>query len=196
MGHPSLTSMTHSPASLVPFRASTINRDVRHALSEFVVPESAPGGASRQADGGAGRVCRARRRATRLCGHRWPMSWTESPVFQQVYGARGKSAGAPSPAGRRRGAGTAARRLRLRVPDRLESLGAGNGGGLDARWVREPRLVRVTGYGPLFDEGAYEADGHIRIDFGSDAPFLGRRSSSWTRLRPAMWRKMCANWWS
>ena len=28
------------------------------------------------------------------------------------------------------------------------------------------------GYGPLFDEGAYEQDGHIRIDFGSDAPFL------------------------
>ena len=43
---------------------------------------------------------------------------------------------------------------------------------LDARWVREPRLVRVTGYGPLFDEGAYEQDGHIRVDFGSDAPFL------------------------
>jgi hypothetical protein len=41
-----------------------------------------------------------------------------------------------------------------------------------ARWVREPRLVRVTGYGPLFDEGAYEQDGHVRIDFGSDAPFL------------------------
>ena len=30
----------------------------------------------------------------------------------------------------------------------------------------------MTGYGPLFDEGAYEADGHIRIDFGPDAPFL------------------------
>ena len=40
------------------------------------------------------------------------------------------------------------------------------------RWARGPRLVRVTGYGPLFDEGAYEQDGHIRIDFGSDAPFL------------------------
>jgi hypothetical protein len=40
------------------------------------------------------------------------------------------------------------------------------------RWAREPRLVRVTGYGPLFDEGTYEQDGHIRIDFGSDAPFL------------------------
>jgi len=40
------------------------------------------------------------------------------------------------------------------------------------RWVRGPRLVRVTGYGPLFDEDAYEQDGHIRIDFGSDVPFL------------------------
>ncbi|MGB8028097.1 MAG: hypothetical protein WCF30_00395 [Terracidiphilus sp.] len=40
------------------------------------------------------------------------------------------------------------------------------------RWARGLRLVRVTGYGPLFDEGAYEQDGHIRIDFGSDAPFL------------------------
>ena len=45
-------------------------------------------------------------------------------------------------------------------------------GELDPRWVREPRLVRVTGYGPLFDEAAYEQDGHIRVDFGSDAPFL------------------------
>ncbi len=43
---------------------------------------------------------------------------------------------------------------------------------LETRWAREPRLVRVTGYGPLFDEGAYEQDGHIRIDFGSDAAFL------------------------
>ena len=40
------------------------------------------------------------------------------------------------------------------------------------RWARGPQLVRVTGYGPLFDEGAYEQDGHIRIDFGSDTPFL------------------------
>jgi hypothetical protein len=44
--------------------------------------------------------------------------------------------------------------------------------GLDPRWAREPRLVRVTGFGPLFEEGGYEQDGHIRIDFGSDAAFL------------------------
>ena len=43
---------------------------------------------------------------------------------------------------------------------------------LEPRWVREPRLARVTGFGPLFDEGAYEQEGHIKVDFGSDAPFL------------------------
>jgi hypothetical protein len=43
---------------------------------------------------------------------------------------------------------------------------------LEPRWARQPRLVRVTGYGPLFDEAAFEQEGHIRIDFGSDAPFL------------------------
>jgi hypothetical protein len=38
--------------------------------------------------------------------------------------------------------------------------------------MREPRLVRVTGFGPLFADGAYESDGHIRVDFGTDTPFL------------------------
>jgi hypothetical protein len=45
-------------------------------------------------------------------------------------------------------------------------------GGLEAQWVKTPRLVRVMGFGPLFDDGAYEQEGHIRIDFGSDTPFL------------------------
>jgi hypothetical protein len=40
------------------------------------------------------------------------------------------------------------------------------------RWVPTPRLVRVMGFGPLFDDGSYEQEGHIRIDFGSDTPFL------------------------
>jgi hypothetical protein len=51
----------------------------------------------------------------------------------------------------------------LSVPPETKVLG---------RWARGPRLVRVTGYGPLFDDGAYEQDGHIRIDFGTDSPFL------------------------
>jgi hypothetical protein len=43
---------------------------------------------------------------------------------------------------------------------------------IEPRWARGPRLVRVTAFGPLFDEGTYEQDGHIRIDFGDDEAFL------------------------
>ena len=133
----------------------------------------------------------------------WPVSWSESPVFQQIYG---RSAGAGGDGAVELGA-----EPRLAVEEALELLHddfayefqigwslweletGGNAGpstalraknapnssqddsalgGLDARWAREPRLVRVTGFGPLFEEGTYEADGHIRIDFGSDTPFL------------------------
>jgi hypothetical protein len=117
----------------------------------------------------------------------WPVSWSESPVFQRVYGHGARGA-----------------EPRQAVEEALELLhedyayefqigwslweiegGASSTGesaesadedgkapGLDARWVREPRLVRVTGFGPLFDEGTYEQDGHVKVDFGSDAPFL------------------------
>jgi hypothetical protein len=44
--------------------------------------------------------------------------------------------------------------------------------GLDTMWRHEPRVVRVVGFGPEFDEGAYETNGHIRVDFGLDTPFL------------------------
>lgn len=101
----------------------------------------------------------------------WPVSWGESPALQRVYG-HGERGVEPA----------------LAVADALELLHddyayefqigwhlweyEAAAAGLDARWVKQPRLVRVTGYGPLFDDGAYEQDGHIRIDFGSDAPFL------------------------
>ena len=128
----------------------------------------------------------------------WPINWTESPVFQQVYGRRVGAGGD--------GSAVLGAEPRFAVEEALEILhddyayefqigwslwelesspeNAGPSavlrsaqddksiGGLDARWARAPRLVRVTGFGPLFDEGAYEADGHIRIDFGSDTPFL------------------------
>ncbi|HEY1902965.1 MAG TPA: hypothetical protein VGG56_11060 [Terracidiphilus sp.] len=117
----------------------------------------------------------------------WPVSWSESPVLQNVYGRRSKSAdGSDAPGGP--GADP-----RVAVQEALELLhddyayefqigwslwelevasSPGSGSNLDARWAREPRLVRVTGYGPLFDDGAYEAEGHIRVDFGPDGPFL------------------------
>jgi hypothetical protein len=136
----------------------------------------------------------------------WPVSWSETPVLERVYGRR---------INLRQGGdakGELGAEPRVAVEEALELLHddyayefqigwslweleaeAGDAGplrqaqgrlstplrsaqdasaNLDARWVREPRLVRVTGYGSLFDEGAYEADGHIRVDFGSDIPFL------------------------
>jgi hypothetical protein len=114
----------------------------------------------------------------------WPVDWTEAPVFQQIYGYAERGADPKF---------TVEAALELLHEDyayefqigwslwEFEAGSAGQeargtssaqDGNLIGRWVREPRLVRVTGYGPLFDEGAYEQDGHIRIDFGSDAPFL------------------------
>ncbi len=100
----------------------------------------------------------------------WPVQWSEPPVFQRVWG-RGENGAEP-----RQGVDEA---LELLHDDYAYEFQIGwslwepeQGGGLDPRWVRKPRLVRVTGYGPLFEDGAYEQDGHIRVDFGTDAPFL------------------------
>jgi hypothetical protein len=135
----------------------------------------------------------------------WPVSWSESPVFQQVYGRR---AAGPTPAGNigaePRAAveeamelihedyayefqigwnlweletGPESTPLRSAQDDSgVETIRRGSdddgNAGLEPRWVRGTRLVRVIGFGPLFDEGAYEQEGHIRVDFGSDGPFL------------------------
>jgi hypothetical protein len=107
----------------------------------------------------------------------WPVSWSETPIFQQVYGRR--SGGGD--------AGGLGAEPRAAVEEALQQLHDDYAyefqigwslweletpPAMDARWVREPRLVRVTGYGPLFDEGIYETEGHIRVDFGSDGPLL------------------------
>lgn len=117
----------------------------------------------------------------------WPVNWHEAPVFQRVYG---RGAGADLGAGPTQAQGAPLQlgaEARIAVAEALELLHEDyayefqigwhlweleSGPGLDPRWIRVPRLVRVTGYGPLFDEGAYEQDGHIRIDFGNDTPFL------------------------
>jgi hypothetical protein len=43
---------------------------------------------------------------------------------------------------------------------------------LDTLWRLEPRTVRIIGFGPNFDAAAYEQNGHIRIDFGLDTPWV------------------------
>jgi hypothetical protein len=112
----------------------------------------------------------------------WPVNWSETPVFQRVYGRMVNVPGQDAlptegPGADPRQAVEEATELfhddyayEFQIGWSLWELETAPG--FDPRWARGPRLVRVTGYGPLFDEGAYEQDGHIRIDFGSDAPFL------------------------
>jgi hypothetical protein len=112
----------------------------------------------------------------------WPVNWSEAPVFQRVYGRMAAVPGqdpAPNeiPGAEPRQAVEEATEMfhddyayEFQIGWNLWELEAAPG--FDLRWVRGPRLVRVTGYGPLFDDGAYEQDGHIRLDFGTDAPFL------------------------
>jgi hypothetical protein len=101
----------------------------------------------------------------------YPISWTEAPAYQRIYDDDEMEAAAPEQA----------------VPAALELLHDDfayefeltwelwvpeQAGDLDPIWRKEPRVVRITGYGPEFDEGSYEQNGQIRIDFGVDTPFL------------------------
>ncbi len=45
-------------------------------------------------------------------------------------------------------------------------------GRLDTIWKRQPSTVRFLGLGPRFDDASFEQNGHIRIDFGLDTPWL------------------------
>jgi hypothetical protein len=113
--------------------------------------------------GGSARVCAATV---------YPISWNETPVWQRVYRNETDDEGS-SP----RAVIAAAMEIahedyawefemiwELWVPEQSP--------GLDTMWRHEPRVVRIVGFGPEFDDGAYETNGHVRVDFGLDTPFL------------------------
>jgi hypothetical protein len=43
---------------------------------------------------------------------------------------------------------------------------------LDALWRPQPSTVQIIGFGPEFDQATYEQNGHIRVDFGLDTPWV------------------------
>ncbi len=45
-------------------------------------------------------------------------------------------------------------------------------GRLDTLWKLQSSTVRFLGLGPQFDDASFEQNGHIRIDFGLDTPWL------------------------
>lgn len=106
----------------------------------------------------------------------YPISWNESPIWQRVYRSETDDEAANPPAV----IAAAMENLHddyawefelvweLWVPEQAPGLGIG----LDTMWRQEPRTVRVVAFGPQFDDGAWETNGHIRVDFGLDTPFL------------------------
>lgn len=44
--------------------------------------------------------------------------------------------------------------------------------GLETSWVLAPSTVRIFGFGPQFDDGGFAQNGHIRVDFGLDTPWV------------------------
>ena len=43
---------------------------------------------------------------------------------------------------------------------------------LDTLWRPHPSRVKIIGFGPEFDESSFEQNGHIRVDFGLDYPWV------------------------
>jgi hypothetical protein len=105
----------------------------------------------------------------------YPISWNEVPSYQRIYVVDSRSeAGEESFAENAVAEATeqlfddTAYEFEVRWP-----LWTPEGGeGLDIVWKEQPSIVRIIGYGPEFDDAAYESNGHIRIDFGLDSPFL------------------------
>ena len=43
---------------------------------------------------------------------------------------------------------------------------------LDALWRPIPATVRIIGFGSQFDDASFEQNGHVRVDFGLDYPWV------------------------
>jgi len=102
----------------------------------------------------------------------YPISWNESPVWQRVYRNEAEDEEAAPRAVIAAAMENAHDDYAWEFELNWELWVPEQAAGFDTMWRQEPRTVRVIGFGPNFDEGAYETNGHIRVDFGLDAPFL------------------------
>ena len=120
----------------------------------------------------------------------YPLDWTESPVYQRVYvnDPRAQVSGDTEASIIENAVAEATEQLHedtayefemrwgLWLPESAldeveDEEDRPDDARLDQGWRLEPTRVRVAGFGPDFDNGTYEANGHIRVDFGLDTPF-------------------------
>ena len=112
----------------------------------------------------------------------YPISFTEAPAYQRIYVLDERSEdtsaalieNAVAEATEQLHDDTAYEfemRWKLWAPDASSSL-VTESAALDTLWKPQPSTVRVLGFGPEFDDATFEQNGHIRIDFGLDTPWL------------------------
>jgi len=114
--------------------------------------------------------------------------WTESPTYQRIYEGEGKAFEPEttpldeSPEAQEAQIESAVLEATVQLHDdsayefEMEWMLwqpklPGAGPTPVSAWTLEPARVRITGFGPDFDTGSYEQNGHIRIDFGTDTPW-------------------------
>jgi hypothetical protein len=111
----------------------------------------------------------------------YPIDWTESPTYQRIYVNDDRAADSADTEGSiiENAVAEATEQLHddcayefemhwmlwLPDPDTADE-------GFDTAWRLEPARVRITGFGPDFDRATYDQNGHIRVDFGLDTPWV------------------------
>jgi hypothetical protein len=109
----------------------------------------------------------------------YPISFTESPVFQRIFVNDDRSQSTEDSIIENAVAEATEQlhddmayefemKWNLWQPEHPGETGAE----LDTLWKLQPRLVKIIGFGPQFDQSSYEQNGHIRIDFGLDTPWV------------------------
>jgi hypothetical protein len=112
----------------------------------------------------------------------YPISFTEAPAYQRIYVLDDRSEetsaalieNAVAEATEQLHDDTAYEfemRWKLWAPDSSSSR-VTESAALDTLWKPQPSTVRILGFGPEFDDASFEQNGHIRIDFGLDTPWL------------------------
>ena len=110
----------------------------------------------------------------------YPINWTEAPPYQRIYVNDARAAETLDTAGSiiESAVAEATEQLHddcayefemqwaLWIPD-TEAAEAG----FDVGWKLQPARVKITGFGPDFDNASYDQNGHIRVDFGLDTPW-------------------------
>jgi hypothetical protein len=108
----------------------------------------------------------------------YPISFTESPVYQRIYVNDDRSQSTEDSIIENAVAEATEQlhddmayefemRWNLWRPEPTSGEAA-----LDTLWKPQPATIKIIGFGPEFDQATYEQNGHIRVDFGLDTPWI------------------------